>query len=300
MNRPLIVTHSGVFHADDAFAVAVLEILHGELLVERTRDEARIQAADYVVDVGGIYDSTRKRFDHHQVGGAGKRPNGIPYAAFGLVWKEYGEVITGSKEVAEAVDRIIVQPTDAEDNGVELLTPVFPDVYPFGLGSVISSFLPTWQEKDAHLDSVFREVVGIAKTILLRVIVKERARKEAELFVREAYTMAKNKHIVVLEDRLPWREVIKEYPEPLFVIFPQDAQWHVSAVRDNPRSFENRLNLPSSWAGKREELREITGVPDALFCHNNLFMAVAGSKEGAIRLAERAIAWSQESKKTTL
>ena len=51
------------------------------------------------------------------------------------------------------------------------------------------------------------------------------------------------------------------------------------------------MDLPESWAGKDgEELQKITGVPDAIFCHNKRFMASAGSREGAIALAQKAIA----------
>ena len=85
-----IVTHNSTFHADDVFAVATLLIIEPDAEVIRTRDENIISSADYVVDVGQIYDKDKKRFDHHQLGGAGKRDDGIEYASFGLVWKEYG------------------------------------------------------------------------------------------------------------------------------------------------------------------------------------------------------------------
>jgi uncharacterized UPF0160 family protein len=50
-----VATHSGGFHADDVFAVATFQLLLGKenIQVIRTRDEAVIAAADYVVDVGG-------------------------------------------------------------------------------------------------------------------------------------------------------------------------------------------------------------------------------------------------------
>ena len=32
----------------------------------RSRDPAVIESGDIVVDVGGVYDVTRRRFDHHQ------------------------------------------------------------------------------------------------------------------------------------------------------------------------------------------------------------------------------------------
>lgn len=68
---PRLVTHSGTFHLDDAFAYAVLTLASGlgeagrdhELV--RTRDEAVIAGADLVWDVGATYDPARGRFDHH-------------------------------------------------------------------------------------------------------------------------------------------------------------------------------------------------------------------------------------------
>src|ERR1035437_8037366 len=94
--KKILVTHNGIFHADDIFATATLSLLlDGHIKVTRTRDENLIKSADYVYDVGGIYDPALNRFDHHQVGGAGKRDNGIPYAAFGLVWMQYGETVCG-------------------------------------------------------------------------------------------------------------------------------------------------------------------------------------------------------------
>ena len=98
--KKTIVTHSSHFHPDDVCAVAVLHILlDGKYKLIRTRDMEIAKKADFLLDFGGEYDPKRQRFDHHQQGGAGVRPNGVPYAAFGLVWKEYGEKICGSREV---------------------------------------------------------------------------------------------------------------------------------------------------------------------------------------------------------
>ena len=125
-SKKSIITHSGQFHADDVFAVAALQILFGENNVEitRTRDEAIIAKGNIVIDVGGIYDESKDRFDHHQTEGAGKRENGIPYSSLGLVWKKYGKNICGSEKVANHLDAQLVQPIDAGDNGVEISKPL--------------------------------------------------------------------------------------------------------------------------------------------------------------------------------
>ena len=107
--KVIIVTHDGMFHSDDVFAVAallsLLDATPAIATVVRTRDEDLMRKADFVVDVGGVYDSEKNRFDHHQEGGAGKRLNGISYAAFsfgGVVTPGVSPKPTTSKDFLEA------------------------------------------------------------------------------------------------------------------------------------------------------------------------------------------------------
>jgi uncharacterized UPF0160 family protein len=82
-------------------------------------------------------------------------------------------------------------------------------------------------------------------------------------------------------------------PDVLFVVYPDstDAQHQVHVVTVEPQSFTARQDLPRAWAGLRDaELAAVTGVADAVFCHNGRFIAGAGSLQGALRLAELALA----------
>jgi uncharacterized UPF0160 family protein len=71
---PLLVTHSGSFHCDEAFAYVVLRLALGlkeagkDHRLVRTRDAAIIAQGDYVWDVGLVFDPAAQRFDHHQRG----------------------------------------------------------------------------------------------------------------------------------------------------------------------------------------------------------------------------------------
>jgi uncharacterized UPF0160 family protein len=95
----------------------------------------------------------------------------------------------------------------------------------------------------------------------------------------------------VLDVDYSWNDVLSKHEEPFFVVYPANNVWHVSAVRDKPKTFINRKNFPAAWAGLRDaELQKVTGVPDAVFCHNKLFLVVSRSKEGAKALAEKAVA----------
>lgn len=284
-----IVTHSGSFQADDIFAVAILLLELGEAEVVRTRDSGQIVAADYVVDVGMIYDPDKNRFDHHQPGGAGERSNGIPYASCGLVWKKFGEKLAGGKEEADLIDTNLMQPLDAHDNGVSIADYRFKGVRTYSIVDFFYSFRVSLHESEEELYRIFMELVTVAKDLLVREIGKARIIILGEAKVRKAFEISTDKRILILSEDLPWRRVLSEKLEVMFVVHPRnDGRWGLRAVLDT--GYTPRLSLPMAWAGKTDQdLQEITGVSDAIFCHRGLFLAIAKTKEGAIKLAELAI-----------
>ena len=290
-----IITHSGTFHADEILAVAAIELyLDGKPYeVIRTRDPEIWKTGDFVVDVGGIYDPLTNRFDHHQSGGGGKRENGIPYSAFGLVWKHYGEIIAGSKEVAAVIDRQIGHPVDLGDNGIDYYGIIRQDTEPLIIQFMVAMFRPTWKGGATH-DERFMELVPIMRRMLELAIGVERDVLEAGKFVEEAYQSAEDKRLVVIDKPYPWGSVLAAHPEPLYIVKPKSVgtHWEVECVRDNPYGFANRKDLPEAWGGILEmdnKLPGITGVPDAIFCHSKRYIAVAKSKAGALKLAELAL-----------
>ena len=72
-------THGGVFHADDVFATALLLYIKPDLEICRGYQVPE--------DFDGlVYDIGFGKYDHHQENRR-VRKNGVPYAAFGLLWK---------------------------------------------------------------------------------------------------------------------------------------------------------------------------------------------------------------------
>ncbi len=286
----ILVTHDGKFHADDVFAVATILLAEEGVTVVRTRDEKRIADADCVVDVGGIYDEEKGRFDHHQPSGAGVRASTIPYASFGLVWKRYGEKLAGSKAIAQKVDDTLVAPVDANDSGFDLSVPKFTDIFSYEVSDMVRAFTPTWEEDDSLADEHFSEVILFAKRIIEREINRAKAVIKGEEQVEQAVLTAPDKRLIMLPVDYSWKSVLAKVSEPLYVVHPQGDTWRLYCVRDNPHVFKNRKDLPSAWAGLRgEEFVKVTGVSDAVFAHRNRFMAVAKTREGAVALAEIAL-----------
>ena len=67
-HTPKIGTHDGNFHCDEALACFMLKKLpeYASAEIKRTRDPTQLATCDVVVDVGGVYDPTKHRYDHHQ------------------------------------------------------------------------------------------------------------------------------------------------------------------------------------------------------------------------------------------
>ena len=308
----VIVTHSGKFHADDAWAVAVLKILFPQAQVVRTRDSASIEAADFAVDVGGIWDAPTGRFDHHQKGFAGARLTGVPYASAGLVWKEYGarcvsalaDAHTGQSlsddraaQMAYAIDADIVQYLDLSDVGAAKNAPGG-----YGLSAVVSGFNPNWLDEqrlgygeaaDAHRLSQFTRAMEMLTDIMINAVKYRVGALLSVQQVRQGQVLEEGRVLFLQNGAVPWTQVVrKEMPKVLFVISHNIAEqrYMIHTIPVNTESFTARADLPETWAGLRDEqLAAVTGVADAGFCHNGRFIASAKSYEGIRTMASLAL-----------
>lgn len=292
-----VAVHDGSFHTDDVFAVAILSLyIKKPLDIFRTRDHTILEKMDYVFDVGGEYDPEKKIFDHHQAGWNEKRKNGIVYSSAGLAWKEFGEKITGSQDIADQIDKKIIQGIDADDNGIDLYQYNFPGVKEYAFSDYIYSLNPTYYEKSEDTLDIFKKAVKEARKILEREIKVIGDLVYTEKIIKEIYNKTEDKRLLILDDDYSWERIIGEFKEPLLIIKPvaNGARWILKCVPVSSFEFKNKLDLPESWAGKiGEDLQKVTGVKDATFCHRSRFIAGAKSKEGIIELAKKVLANSK-------
>ena len=137
MTGPLIGTHNGHFHADEALAVFMLRILpdYSDSTLLRTRDADQLKTCHTVVDVGGVYDDSQKRYDHHQREFDTVFPShSTKLSSAGLVYMHYGKNIishcTGLSQGSSDLDLLheklyddFVEAFDANDNGISMYDP---------------------------------------------------------------------------------------------------------------------------------------------------------------------------------
>ncbi len=264
------LTHAGKFHADDVFGAALLRIVYPKMKIQRSFEVPE----DFD---GVVFDIGFGEYDHHQ---ADKevRENGVPYAAFGLLWRELGPSLVGEEE-AKRFDEKFVQPLDLSDN-TGCSNPI---------AEMIGNFNPGWDEK-VPIESRFWEACGFAKKILLNHISKVKGFERAKDIVRDYMNKCDEKSgILVLDTFVPWKQEVcgSNYH---VVVYPSkrggfSAQIVPISADDNTLSAK----FPEEWYGKTsEELREISGIETFNFCHATGFMTSCGTLEDAMKVAKSA------------
>ena len=262
-------THSGKFHADDVFSSALLLYLNPEITI--TRGNKVPEDFD-----GIVFDIGRGKYDHHQKDSR-IRENGIPYAAFGLLWEDLGCEILGD-ELAEKFDEAFVQPLDNNDNTGEKNE----------LASLIGSFNPSWDE-NGGTDEAFFRAVSVAGMILenkfARYLGNERADKRIEE-VLETRDQTGDSRILVLPEFIPCQKRLSE-TEVDFVIFPSNRDGYCIQPQKKEYSLNYKCSFPSEWLGlENEELQKETGLSSATFCHKGGFLMSVGDLSDAIRACQ--------------
>lgn len=291
-----VVTHSGTFHADDVFAFSILREALGAFDFARTRDTALIEAADLVFDVGGVYDVSRGRYDHH-MRDLPRRSDGTPYSSVGLIWRDFGRnalpnLVPGIDEdlldaVWQDIDAGFILAIDQADNGVA-------SVSQGHLSLLIEAFNPTWVSGQSY-DDAFLDAADFARGILVRACRQAHAEAQAQSSVLAAARKAQDPRVIVLNRKLPWEKAVFEggLCDLLFIVYPNEdaTSWYCRTVPPEPNSFGQRLPLPEAWRGlQEEEFSQAAGIGDGVFCHPGGFICGARSRESAVRLAEKAIA----------
>ena len=280
-NLKTIVTHDGVFHADEVFATALIKLVakssNNQIEVIRTRNPKILQEhlaleSSMVIDVGN------SEFDHHQelkyntING-----EEVPMSSFGLVHKKFLELglIFFDKDLQNLVTEI-----DKADNGVA----------PSTMSTLIRTFTPNWNDiSDTAMDCAFYRAVEFAKVILENMLEKTKLNFFAEEIIKdrietlktqnEFKTNSMKRNYLILETFIPFQETIIKYNETVneedkikFAINKNKNKYNLHTIKKALGSFENHVDLISFDMAKE------LGI-SINFIHNNKFFAVADSIE---------------------
>lgn len=270
-------THSGTFHADEVTACALFllfDMIDPDRIF-RTRDPAKLATCQYVCDVGGEYNPSDNKFDHHQSSYKGE------LSSAGMVWLHFKNQKIVDEDVYHYFNRFLIQGIDAHDNGKGESD---PGVCTFS--NVISNFVPIkYDASPNEQDAAFLEAVKFTLGHLRRLLERFNYVQQCKQKVIEA--MATTRKYLYFEEALPWMDAFfenggEQHPA-LFVIMPSGNHWKLRGIppTSNDR-MKVRVPLPLQWAGLLDnELKKESGISGAIFCHKGRFISVWETKEDA-------------------
>lgn len=271
-------THDGTFHADEVCACALLEVFdlidHDKILRSRNLDE--LKACEYVCDVGGIYDPEKKRFDHHQVDYKG------PLSSAGMVLEYLRQQGIIKQKEFDFINNSLVRGVDAHDNGKD------PQIAGYcTFSQVISNFTPIQYDVEPHVqDTAFFEAEKFAVGHISRLLLRFQYNQSCREVVAQA--MNDFRDCLMFEKSIPWMDTFFELDgerhPARFVIMPSGKCWKLRGIPPNSdEKMKVRQPLPEEWAGLLDaELKKITGIEGAIFCHKGRFISVWAKKEDAL------------------
>jgi uncharacterized UPF0160 family protein len=304
------LTHSGYFHADEVTAYGILCLADGGFAhaFTRTRDPAMIEQAEIVFDVGGVYEPGIGRYDHHMPRErAPKRDDGSLYSSAGLIWRDFGRAALRSlasgrgadgleahhveahiEELWSRIDHGFIRQIDRIDTGEEKSSTL-------SYTDQIDTFNPNWTE-EIDADAQFRAAADFAVDTLRRVTKRELAHILSRTLVLEAHAASADPRILELPRSMPWQGVVHDHDLPVvYAIYETNGEWMIAAMPGSPGGYDQRAPLPKEWAGLRDaKIQEATGVADAVFVHAARFCGAARSREGALKMAGKALELAQQ------
>ncbi len=283
-------THDGAFHADEVTACALLFIFNliDKDKIIRTRDPEKLKLCEFVCDVGGVYDPESKLFDHHQVEYKGS----FSSAGMILLYLKNHELM--NEEEYYFFNNSLVSGVDDHDNGLD---PQIPGVSTYS--HIVSNFTPIKHNAEPEeQEDAFFEALSFAIGHLNRMRERYRYTQSCKEIVASA--MELKKEYLLFDKAIPWMDSFfslggLNHPA-LFVIMPAGKHWKLRGIPpSSDDKMEVRMPLPFDWAGHLDlDLKELTGIKGAIFCHKGRFISVWETKEDALTALEYTIQHAKE------
>ena len=277
--------HSGSFHADEVSATALLLLYDciDRQGICRSRNLSELSQCEYVCDVGGVYDPSQKRFDHHQADYKGH------LSSAGMILLYLKEVGILDAHFFDMYNRTLILGVDAHDNGIAKI-----EMGTTSFSQVISNFLPIqYDSSEEEMTQAFFKAVDFVVGHLSRLRARLLYTMDCQALVSKA--MKEAGYALVFDSSIPWIDNFFDLGGELhpaqFVIMPSGNHWKLRGI---PPSIHERMKvrkpLPEDWAGLLDqELKEVSGIPGAVFCHKGRFISIWETKEDAIKALHIAL-----------
>ena len=276
-----VVTHDGIFHADELLACAALSVAYGRnnVAIIRSRHSKVLEVATndkdmWVIDVGNSYDPSMLNFDHHMRDFDVTNSFGNKLSSFGLVVEEllrrdfFTEIKESLLKFSNKVDML--------DNGVQKAEDL--------------SFLSVLNSYSDNEVINFYAALEVAMTYLLSLMNQWKEERIINLRLNDSLGNMTEDGIIYNTDYIPVDERANAVPEAKLVVYKSKAgTFNIQSVNvGETKDFSVRCPAPETWRGLRDnELIRASGGLPLTFCHAGGFPTVTCTDDivEAIRVA---------------
>lgn len=279
-NSIQVVTHDGIFHADELLACAALSIAYGRdnVVIIRSRDSKVLEVATqtkdtWVIDVGNSYDPSMLNFDHHMRDFDVTNSFGNKLSSFGMIVEEllrrdfFNEVKESLLKFSNKVDML--------DNGVKKTEDlIFLSVLNSYSDNEVINFYAALEVAMTYLRSLINQWGE-------EITINERLEKAIQI---------RRNGIVASEEFIPVDERLNALEDVKLVVYKSKAGvFNIQSVNvGETKDFSVRCPSPEGWRGLRDnELIRASGGLPLTFCHVGGFLTVTNTDDilEAIRVA---------------
>ena len=280
-NQIQVVTHDGIFHADEVFACALLCIAYGQenVSIIRTRDTEVLTKATHdedvwVVDVGDDFNPSMLNFDHHMRDFNVPNRHGNKLSSFGMVV----EALLRRSFFSEVRQQLLdfSNKVDLMDNGIEVAEDL-------RFISVLNSYS---DNEEFSFYAALQTAIGYLRSL----INKWKEDHLTNLRLNDALGNMTEDGIIYHSSYIPVDERANAIPEAKLVVYKNKAgTYNIQSVNvGETKDFSVRCPAPSRWLGLRDnELIRASGGLPLTFCHAGGFLTVTSTDEidEALRVA---------------
>lgn len=271
-----VVTHNGIFHADEVFAIATLEIfMKQQAEVIRTRDNAIIAESQnnsdiFVLDLGLKFEPDSRNFDHHQDGSM--QATNLLILNYlrveGLVEEQLAQELYPLFEGISNFDtnaQNILQAWDGFNSQAQYRM----------LSQVISGF--NRNPFSAEQDIQFRKAVDFACEVLKNEIHLANERIKAQAIWEEREEL-NNGRVLVFGQFCPiWKEKAKDSSVEFAVLPTSPTQWSILSIDSAKFPLPIEQDLKAMMSDSTQ----------LVFAHAGRFTAGFKNSKAAIEVAEK-------------
>ena len=159
---------------------------------------------------------------------------------------------------------------------------------------MITNFVPAvYDAPPEELTAAFLAAVDFAHGHVKRLLERYLYTESCKELVIEAMK-SKGKYLV-FEKAIPWMDVFfdrggEKHPAQ-YLVMPSGNHWKVRGIPPNSSDrMKVRKPLPEAWAGLMgNELKKVSGIEGAIFCHKGRFISVWETKEAAMKALEKIL-----------